>query len=79
MWAFLLGTVPLAAESFCPLGGWTQLQAPATGFFTVREIEGVWWWIDPHGHAFLSKGVNHITFQGDPSPALGYSPYPPGN
>ncbi|MBM3212719.1 hypothetical protein FJZ33_10900, partial [Candidatus Poribacteria bacterium] len=56
-------------------GGWTGLSSKATGFFYTEKINGIWWLIDPDGNAFISKGVNHISFTGDNSPALGYSPY----
>jgi Beta-galactosidase len=56
-------------------GGWNQLQFEATGFFRVTERDGVWWLVTPTGHAFVSKGVNHVNFRADDAPALGYSPY----
>lgn len=45
------------------------------GFFYVGQINGVWWFFDPNGQPFISKGINHISFQGDYCPALGYAPY----
>lgn len=51
------------------------MTAKATGFFRIERINGVWWFVDPDGHLFISKGVNHVSFQGDHCPALGYSPY----
>lgn len=56
-------------------GGILHVKGKATGFFHVEKINSVWWIIDPDGNAFISKGVNTINFQGDYSPALGYSPY----
>lgn len=56
-------------------GGWLELRSTPTGFFRVEEINGVYWFIDPDGYAFISKGVNHVDYMGDHSPALGYSPY----
>lgn len=67
--------VAIGAQQPCRYGGWTRMKAPATGFFRTECIDGVWWFIDPDGHRFLSKGVNHVSFQGDHCPALGYSPY----
>ena len=58
-----------------PYGGWTRLQFPSTGFFQVIERDGIWWLVTPSGNAFLSKGVNHVNFQADTAPKLGYSPY----
>ncbi|MBM3214712.1 beta-agarase [Candidatus Poribacteria bacterium] len=58
-----------------PYGGWSEKSGESTGFFRVQRIDGIWWLIDPDGNAFLSKGVNHISYAGDRSPALGRSPY----
>ncbi len=63
------------AQKFCNYGGWTATKAKATGFFRTEQIDGVWWFVDPDGHLFVSKGVNHVSFHGDHCPALGYSPY----
>jgi hypothetical protein len=49
--------------------------ADGTGFIRAEQIGGVWWLVDPDGRPFLSKGVNHVNFGGDRSPALGRSPY----
>ncbi len=43
---------------YCELGGYKDTHANATGFFRVEQINGVWWFIDPHGHLYLSTGVN---------------------
>jgi len=43
---------------YCELGGYKDTHAHATGFFRVEQINGVWWFIDPHGHLYLSTGVN---------------------
>ncbi len=56
-------------------GGWLGLKTEATGFFRTERIRSTWWLVDPEGNAFLSKGVNHISFTGDHAPALGYAPY----
>jgi len=56
-------------------GGWSGLKATATGFFRVEKMDGIWWLVDPEGNAFISKGVNHISFTADNAPSLGYSPY----
>jgi len=56
-------------------GGTLRVKGTATGFFHVEKINGVWWIIDPEGNGFISKGVNHVSFDGDYSPSLGYSPY----
>jgi agarase len=56
-------------------GGWKGIQGDATGFFHTQEINGVHWLIDPDGYAFISKGVNHVSYTADNAPSLGYSPY----
>ncbi|MEO6540381.1 MAG: hypothetical protein ABIN74_05300, partial [Ferruginibacter sp.] len=45
---------------YCNLGGYKQTKARATGFFRVEQIDGKWWFIDPHGHYFLSTGSNGV-------------------
>ena len=37
----------------------------ASGYFRVEQIEGVWWFVDPDGGLFLSKGVNTVNFDHD--------------
>ena len=40
---------------------WAVTRTPrprATGFFHVEQIDGKWWFVDPHGHLYLSMGVN---------------------
>ena len=37
----------------------------ASGYFRVEQIEGVWWFVDPDGGRFLSKGVNTVKFKQD--------------
>lgn len=65
-----------ASESdYDEYGGWSLIKGEKTGYFHTQNIDGVWWVIDPLGNAFISKGVNHISFNADNSPALGYSPY----
>jgi hypothetical protein len=56
-------------------GGWSHPTFKSTGFFYVSERDGVWWLVTPQGNAFLSKGVNNVSFRADDAPALGYSPY----
>ncbi len=55
--------------------GWMKISTKPKLFFYVKEIDGVWWIIDPGGNGFISKGVNHISYTADFSPELGYSPY----
>ena len=37
----------------------------ASGYFRVEQIEGVWWFVDPDGGRFLSKGVDAVNFDHD--------------
>jgi hypothetical protein len=43
---------------YCEYGGYKSTKAKATGFFRVEQVDGKWWFVDPHGHLFLSMGVN---------------------
>ena len=45
---------------YCEYGGYKNTQARATGFFRVEQIDGRWWFVDPHGHLFLSTGADCI-------------------
>ena len=56
-------------------GGWKRVKAGATGFFRAVKVERAWWLVSPEGNGFFSKGVCNVSFDGDQSPALGYSPY----
>ena len=47
----------------------TPVNAAATGFIHVEQIDGVWWFIGPDGEKFVSNGVNHI------EPHLWLAPY----
>ena len=47
-----------ADYNYCEDGGYKNTMAKATGFFHVEQIDGKWWFIDPHGHLFLSTGAN---------------------
>ena len=44
--------------NYCDLGGYKNTMARATGFFHIEQIDGKWWFVDPHGHLFLSTGSN---------------------
>lgn len=55
--------------NYCDLGGYKDTRAKATGFFRIEQIEGKWWFVDPHGHHYLSLGCNGagVGFSGRPS------------
>lgn len=46
-------------------GGLAERRVEATGFFRVARIDGVWWFIDPDGGRFLSKGVVSVQIDHD--------------
>jgi agarase len=62
-------------DSHDKYGGWTGLTGKRTGYFHTEQIQGKWWLVTPEGNAFWSKGVCHISYEGDAAPALGYAPY----
>jgi hypothetical protein len=53
---------------YCELGGYKDAlpagSAKATGFFRVEQIDGIWWFVDPHGHLFLSISSNGLAGSG---------------
>ena len=49
---------------YCQYGGYESSHAKATGFFRVQQIDGKWWFVDPHGHLFLSTGSNGVGGRG---------------
>jgi agarase len=48
---------------------------PATGFFRLQNLDGVWWFIDPAGSPTLSIGVDDVAYEGDRIGGVGPSPY----
>jgi len=46
-------------------GGVLTERVRASGYFRVEQIEGAWWFVDPDGGLFLSKGVNAVNFDHD--------------
>ena len=49
---------------YCQYGGYKNTRAKATGFFHVEHIDGRWWFVDPHGHLFLSQSSNGLEGRG---------------
>jgi agarase len=47
----------------------------ATGFFRVQNDNGVWWFIDPEGRRFISKGVTTVQYAQDNIQGTNRSPY----
>jgi agarase len=48
---------------------------PASGYFSIADIQGVWWLIDPAGQATVSIGVNNVSYEGDRIHGSGPAPY----
>jgi regulation of enolase protein 1 (concanavalin A-like superfamily) len=59
----------------CRVVGAEAPSPSAPGCFRVEQRAGRWWFIDPEGRPFLSKGVCHITFVGDTIKDTSRSPY----
>jgi len=46
-------------------GGIVVERVRASGYFRVEQIDGTWWFVDPDGGLFLSKGVDAVNFDHD--------------
>ena len=46
--------------NYCEFGGYKGTTGKGTGHFRIQNIDGIWWFIDPHGHLFLSTGSDVI-------------------
>ena len=46
-------------------GGIVAERVRASGYFRVEQIDGLWWFVDPDGGLFLSKGVDAVNFDRD--------------
>lgn len=55
--------------------GWSGLKDKAKGFFYTKQINGIWWLIDPEGNAFYSVGTDHCNYYVHYAEKLGYAPY----
>ena len=60
---------PFAVASDDPVIG------AATGFFHVKEVDGVWWIVSPEGKRFYAVGTDHCNYRGHWCEKLGYAPY----
>jgi hypothetical protein len=50
--------------NYCEYGGYKNTQAKVTGFFRVEQVDGKWWFVDPHEHLFLSQSSNGLGSRG---------------
>jgi len=62
--------------NYCEFGGYKSAQVKSTGYFRLEQVDGKWWFVDPHGHLYLSMGSNGagVGFSGrntggEPTPA----------
>ncbi len=62
--AALVGAGAVAGERDV-YGGLVSIRGKKTGFFHVERLDGRAWLITPDGNGFLSKGINHLSFNGD--------------
>jgi hypothetical protein len=46
--------------NYCEFGGYKDITVSGTGHFRIENIDGIWWFIDPHGHLFLSTGSDVV-------------------
>jgi len=56
-------------------GGIADDRFHGSGFFRVDQRDGVFWFVDPDGGRFLSKGVNTVRFDQDPVGNTARVPY----
>ena len=68
--ALLLLVCQSHAASHDSYGGWLELKGKNTGFFHTEQLQGRWWLVSPEGNAFLSKGVDHVSFTPESDSAL---------
>ena len=57
VWLFGCAAPPEA--TYDPLGGYTDIQREATGWFRVEQVNGRWLFVTPQGHGYLALGANH--------------------
>lgn len=55
----------MAQSSITRWGGIRDGRAGASGFFSVTNVDGISWLVDPDGGRFLSKGVTTVRFDQD--------------
>ncbi len=53
----------------------SPLRDKATGFFHVKQVDGIWWCFDPLGRGFYAVGTDHCRYGGHWCEKLGYAPY----
>jgi hypothetical protein len=48
--------------NYCVYGGIQDTILRPGGFFRIEKINGKWWFVDPHGHLFLSMGADVVGY-----------------
>ena len=48
---------------YCEFGGYKGITVKGTGHFRIENIDEKWWFVDPHGHLFLSTGSDVVRNQ----------------
>jgi hypothetical protein len=56
------------AFNYCNYSGYRSTDAKGTGFFRLEQIKGKWWFVDPHGHLYLSMAVPGLGAGGGDTP-----------
>jgi hypothetical protein len=51
------------------------LSFPATGYFSVAQADGRWWFVTPTGQPFYADGVDTVSANGDVDQVTGQCPY----
>ena len=54
--------------------GEAQVSSP-TNYFSVKQDNGIWWFVDPNGNEFISKGIDNTSYAQDATSLQGDSPF----
>lgn len=68
-------SAPVEGAGFDRYGGWKAIALAPAARFRVAEVEGVWWFVTPDGHALYSNGPTGIDPIGDYVGNTDRSPY----
>lgn len=49
--------------NYCEFGGYADVTLKGTGHFRIEKIDDIWWFVDPHGHLFLSTGPDVLRYE----------------
>jgi hypothetical protein len=53
----------VSSFDYCEFGGYKGIMVKGTGHFRIEKIDEKWWFVDPHGHLFLSTGSDVVMNQ----------------